>query len=653
MIRSTCPGAPAQSRRIDLIALALACTLGLLLVAMIGRVAQLQFVPSTQLRAHMDDRMTTVPEPAVRGDLLDRRWRLVAGTRFGYRAFVDPVRFPNPPGEGLARLADALDMPEDRVAERIVPRMAVNQQRALAALAHQPGDPPAPTLTRYVSIGPVLDDSRVQTVRGARIPGVYLELRSVREDPADSLVAPVVGAVGVDHNGLVGAEKLVNHQIKPTPGRLRYVRDASGRPMWVDPGDYRPPQRGRDIRLSLDLELQRIGTEELRRGVEDADAAGGRLVIMDPATGEILTIVDIIRDLTDAAPFPWDARNMADVPHRRYKTIADDPIRDQHPALGRNRCIVDAYEPGSTFKPFMWSVTTELGLAYPEEIINTENGEYTLPYGHRTIKDVTARDHMTWAEVLINSSNIGMAKTTRRMSDQQMRGAVLRFGFGSRTGLGLPGESTGIVTSAKSWSVYTQTSVAMGHEVAVTPVQMVRAFSAFARTGELAGTLPPSRLTAVDPDEASASLPVRVLPTDIAELTRQTMRGVTHNLDVRLARKDPDASHWRYEMFGKSGTAEIPLGPAPKGKRRPRGSKGYYPGQYNSSFIAGAPAEEPRLVVLVVIDDPGPERVAHRTHYGSAVAGPVVRRVMERSLSYLGVPPSPAAALAQMVAGRD
>jgi cell division protein FtsI/penicillin-binding protein 2 len=169
---------------------------------------------------------------------------------------------------------------------------------------------------------------------------------------------------------------------------------------------------------------------------------------------------------------------------------------------------------------------------------------------------------------------------------------------------------------------------------------MARAFSIFARSGEDAGTLPPIRLTAGEDGEENVVPGVRVLPRRIAELTRETMRGVTKNLDTKLATWETEKVAIRYEAFGKSGTAEIPLGPPPPGKHRPKGCDGYFQGQYNASFIAGAPVENPRLVVLVVMDDPGPDRVAHRQHYGARASGPVVRRILERSLAYLGVPPS-------------
>ncbi|VAX42583.1 hypothetical protein MNBD_PLANCTO03-1475, partial [hydrothermal vent metagenome] len=190
------------------------------------------------------------------------------------------------------------------------------------------------------------------------------------------------------------------------------------------------------------------------------------------------------------------------------------------------------------------------------------------------------------------------------------------------------------------WSHWTQESVAYGHEVAVTPVQMARAFCAFARSGEMAGTLPTVRLLAAKPGSAESDAIVRALPTDVATLTRETLRHVAVKVEQNMAAdaERPEAG-WRYQMFGKSGTAEIPLGKAPEGKKRPRRSTGYFDNQYNSSFVAGAPLETPRLLVVVVIDDPGPALVEARQHYGSRVAGPVARRVLERSLTYLGVVP--------------
>jgi cell division protein FtsI/penicillin-binding protein 2 len=249
-----------------------------------------------------------------------------------------------------------------------------------------------------------------------------------------------------------------------------------------------------------------------------------------------------------------------------------------------------------------------------------------------------------------------MIQGVSRMSFEQARSSIREFGFGSPTKIGLPGESPGLVTSEKGWSKFTQTSVAMGYEVAVTPLQMARAFSAFCRTGNLAGTVPSLRLTAAEPgtdSQPKVDPGTRALPSKIAELTRETMRGVTHNLDNRLSsRTGASKETFNYEAFGKSGTARAPLGKAPEGMKKPKGADGYYGGQYNVSFIAGAPASDPRIVVLVVVDDPGPELVRTKRYYGAMVAGPINRRITERVLGYLRVPPSPAAD-SMAAAGRD
>lgn len=630
-----------MDRRINIVSLTVVLCIGLLLAVMLGRVVQLQINPSEQLQAVRDDRVSKVSIPGVRGDILDRRGRPLAITRFGQRIFVDPLRLPKDIGPVFQKLADLSGLSLDKVVERLIPALDKNDRilNDPAAPLDENGHPKG--LAHYVTIGGIQDDSIVEQVKAQKIPGVFTELRSVRETPADDLAASLVGLVGIDHDGLLGAEFYLDKNIRPTAGSITYVRDSSSRPLWLAPGGYVAPQRGNDVRLSIDLELQNIAIDELKRGIEEADAAGGRLVIMDPATGEVLAMVDIIRHIPGAEEYPWvlpGDRTPLKTGHR-YRTIRDDVHREAHPSAARNRCVEDVYEPGSTFKPFMWSTVTELGLAHPDEIFNTENGHW-ICYGSRALNDVIERSTQTWTEVLVNSSNIGMAKGTARMSFQQMRDAVVRFGFGSKTNIGLPGESPGIVTPLRRWSKYSQTSVAMGHEVAVTPVQMARAFSAFARLGDLAGTIPGVHFTAID-SATVAKEAKRAILSKTAELTRKTMYGVAQKVDDKAFR---DASNHvippKYDWFGKSGTAEIPIGRAPKGYKRPTGFDGYYRGQYNSSFIAGAPLESPRLVVVAVIDDPGPGLIAKKHHYGSWVAGPVVRRVMERALPYLGVKPT-------------
>lgn len=710
-----------SERRINTIATVAVGGITIVLCLLLARVAQLQLRPPGDLKKEMEPRVSVRQDLPIRGDLLDRRGRILSTTRVGYRVVVDPTQLKTL-DEAIVKLARATGQKEEAVGERILSRVNENQRRdelrkklapfaeagannaVLAAIRGALGsalgndtpvvtpsdeqtrqiagdvlesEAPTPPLKpiRYLPMTRLLSDAQVEAVRVAKIKGVILERVMVREYPGGPEVAPIVGLVGFGHTGVLGAEKMLNKRLSGTGGTISYVRDAKGKPLWIEPGQVKPASPGDDVRLSIDVEMQRIAVEELQRGITDADSAGGRLMIFDPLTGEILAMVDIVRHVPDAIPYPWakvlppppaepvvletTGKNKGKpkkVPVRkpiiedhgvpppaRYVTIQREQASDDLPAMHRNRCIEDIYEPGSTFKPFVWSTITELGRAQVGEVFDTEGGRWHTSYG-RYIEDVTKRATMTWAEVLINSSNIGMIKGAERLNFKELHDAVTRFGFGKRTNIGFAGEASGIITSLKAWSKFSQTSVAYGHEVAVTPLQMVRAFSAFCRPGDLAGTLPPVRLTAQSADDVRGTVIERVLPVKIANLTREVMQGVAAKVEMNLANSSHGSeAGWKYSMFGKSGTAEIPLTPPPgKNLRRPRGTTGYFDDQYNSSFIAGGPAEAPKVIVLCVIDDPSPARVRAKQHYGSYVAGPVVRRTMERALNYLGVQPSQA-----------
>jgi len=662
-----------------------AALIGLLLV-MLGRVAQLQLRPGAVLQTQIKPRESTRDEPPLRGSIVDRRSRVLASTRIGHRVIIDPTTFTAKDRDAAAvRLAHAVGLSPDFVGTRINRVVEENARRA-AGMAVTPipdtsddTDPTSPLTgdgapggggvqkargpIRYLPIGDVLDDDRVRAVRdlladkSLGLRGVLLEKKAIREYPSGAEVASIVGRLGYDGGvtGTIGVEMIAGTHLKGDSGSIRYVRDSTGRPLWMEPGSVEPATPGQDLRLSIDLELQRIAHEELQRRIEEVNAAGGRLVMADPNTGEVLAMVDIIRDLPELKPFPWvdaapaSGRTRAakdpEVPPARYITIPADENRKKHPGLARNRCIEDIYEPGSTFKPFVWSTVTELQRARLDEVFNTHHGKWQMSNPRRYIEDVTQRPEMTWRDVLVLSSNIGMIQGAGRLTPAELHACVLRFGFGSKTGLTLAGrtfagEAAGVVTPLSRWSRYTHTSVPWGHEVAVTPMQMVRAFSVFARSGEGAGTLPRMRLDAVETSE-SEGVVYRVLPANLAVQTREIMRDVVVNMEKGMVTRKEEIPEggWRYSMFGKSGTADIPISQPPKGKRAPKGM-GFYPGQLNTSFIAGAPTENPKLVVLVVIDDPGQQK-NRKLMYGSATAGPAVRRVIERSLTYLGVPPSP------------
>lgn len=627
----------------------LAMVLGALLV--VAQVARLQAAPPQSLVSFVSPREARRALLAPRGDLLDRRGRVLATTEMGSRVIVDPVHAQHAVDKTILRLVEALGTDPMVVGPRIAYAVAENERRR-AHNAQHPDD--TKKLIRYLAVGDIVDETLAQKVAAARIPGVSVERAPVRVGTADELVGAITGKVGTkdwstQRVGLMGAEALFDAALSGNDGTLTYTHDANGRPLWVDRGAWEDESRGGDVRLSIDLEIQRILYEELRAGAERADASGARGVVVDPHTGEVLAMGDVIRDIEGLAEFPWydpegeaGPETLPEPRERpRYRVLAPDPMRGVEPTLARNRTVRDLYEPGSTFKPFAWALAKTLGLLPDDEVLEVEYGRGATEYG-RVLEDVTPREELTWDDVLRYSSNVGMGIATERTPEHELRETVRSLGFGRRTGIGVMGEERGIVTSEQDWSHWTQTSVGMGYEIAVTPVQMARGFSVFARQGDLSGTLPELRLTASGTGAARGYVGdeivlERVLSPDAARRVRGPLRGVVERMDGADKRHNnaPDPA---YSMFGKSGTAYIPCIP-PKGMRRPNGAGGYYAKQYTSSFLVAAPADEPRIVVLVVIDDPGPSKIAKRQHYGSWVAGPVVRRIVERALPYLGVEP--------------
>lgn len=618
---------PARARTL---ALVLLLTASLLFAGLLARVIQLQVAPGAQLTEHIDARASSTNRNPVRGDIRDRRGRIVAATRFGYRAFIDPVVFDNGhAGLNIVRLAQAIDQPPEDVAARLVRATQHNQQQLTKST--NPDTPPR--LRRYVSVGDVLPSWRADAVAQLDIPGVHLEQRPVRETLTEETLRPIVGLVGIDHNGLIGAEHMLDRVLTGEPGSLRYVRDRSRRPMWIHPGNSVAPQRGRDVRLSIDLHIQRTAASILEQTLQRTDAQGARCVVLEPNTGEILAMLDITRRIDNLAEIDWDQavrdRRVARGPRYRILEHTDGPVVP-------NRCIEHVYEPGSTFKPFVWAAITETGLLEPHTIINTENGRWRTPFG-RTIPDVKEFHELPWDQVLVRSSNIGMAKGAMLLSHEQLHAIVRDFGFGSSTNLGLGGESPGIVTPQSAWTDYTQTSVAIGHEIGVTPIQMARAFAAFARTGSLAGTIPqPTILERSQiPDQSPAR---RVLNPQTVQTIRPVLAQIADNVEQRMLRTGAIQTPFRYSAFGKSGTAKIPIGAPPEGVKLPRGFDGYLHQQYNASFIIAGPTESPRALVLVLIEDPSPDAIRRGEHWGSTAAGPAARRILEQTLLYLGAP---------------
>ncbi len=510
---------------------------------------------------------------ATRGEIYDRRGRLLAASRIGYKVFVDPSLVEDFAMLSFA-LGEVLALPPAEIEQKLR----------------------AKPESRYVVLKTLVSIKEEEAIRALHNRCVGLEERLVREYPHGDVGGSLIGLVGSEHTGLAGFENKYNDTLSGTSGKFVRQRDSKRKTIWVSPNEFTPKTDGENVQLSIDVVIQNIATTRLREEVERCNAGGGRIIVANPASGEILAMADILN------------------PREGWSQQPEDPSREFDARLGRNRCVTDPYEPGSTFKPFIWAVATQLGKAHIDEVLPTPSGgPYRTPFG-RIIRDAHYYGPATWEKILIKSMNSGMAIVSQRMTHEELQDSVARFGFGEPTHIGLGGETKGIVTPPAKWSDYTQTSVSMGHEIAVTPLQMVQGFSAFARDG----TVPQLQLTLATTEDVMF---VReAITPEIAARTRQIMGKVMTEGTGRKSQSE------RYALFGKSGTAQLPRSDG----------KGYFEDRYIASFIAGAPIDDPKLVVLCVIDDPD------RTigHYGGVVAGPVVRDVMDQSLHYLGIPPS-------------
>jgi cell division protein FtsI/penicillin-binding protein 2 len=461
-------------------------------------------------------------------------------------------------------------------------------------VAHAIGDDPARidqlvserAERRYVVINKMLTDEQLDAVEKLDLPGLAVEPVPVRHYPQGEVAGQLVGFVGTEHKGLDGIEYILDPALQGEHGEIRTLRDARRRPLWIERSAFKPAVDGLDARLSLDVVVQAITERELAKTCEKYQAKRGQVVVMNPMNGQLLAMAN------------WPLF---------------DPNKDNRTDFAgrRNACITDAYEPGSVFKPFVHAYATDKGLASGGTLVDTTTaGVWRTPY-RRVLHDAHGHGLVTWDKVLVVSSNIGMAKIAEQLGAKRMHAAVESFGFGSVTGTGLPGESPGILIDAKDWTKYSLSSVPMGQEIAVTPVQLAKGLSAIANGGLVVA---PTILA----DEAEAPIFRRAISKKVADHTRQVMgRVVSAEGTGRNAVSD------LYSIWGKTGTAQVP------------GPGGYKHRTYASSFICGAPLRDPKLVVIVAIHEPNPDI----GYYGGVVAAPLAKEVVEQVLSYMGVAP--------------
>jgi cell division protein FtsI/penicillin-binding protein 2 len=364
--------------------------------------------------------------------------------------------------------------------------------------------------------------------------------------------------------------------------------------------DYLPPQHGQHLILTIDANIQMIAEQELGAACQQYKAKRGEVIVMDPKTGDILALGN-------------------------WPTFNPENLEDSTPEVRRNKCLTDPYEPGSTIKPFIAGPAMAWNITKPNEVWPIHAISWLTPYG-RKITDVHAYGQLATWDVLVKSSNIGMSMLGERMGNPRLHEALMSFGYGRQTGIDLPGEDPGRVNPLKAWSKYTTESVSQGYELMVTPIQLARAFCAYANGGRLVGPRLIRGTLDAEGNVVTRTEPtaLKLMPQAIDPLTAAAMKRILCDTVVRGTGSKARSATWN--IFGKTGTAHIS-----------QGKGGYSASKFNSSFIGGAPAESPKLVIAMIIHEPD----RSLAHYGGVVSAPAAGRVLERSLAYLQVPSSP------------
>ncbi|MBA2614515.1 MAG: penicillin-binding protein 2 [Actinobacteria bacterium] len=473
------------------------------------------------------------------------------------------------------------------------PQQIMNPRAVALAVGRTLGTDPAAVLEQlsdrskgFVYVARKADAVKAESLRRQEIVGLGFYPEERRSYPLGTVASEIVGYAGVDNRGLAGLELGLDKLLGGSDGKKTIVRDPFGHRL--DTVDAEDAADGRDLRLTIDNTLQRQVERVLEATRERWNAKAATAVVLDPKTGGILAMG--VEPGFDANDFPKASRDVQ-----------------------RNRAVTDTYEPGSTFKVVTLSAVLETGMVTPTDT-------YTLPYeirvSDRVIHDAVPRgtETMSVAEILSQSSNVGVITLALGLGREKLSEWIDRFGFGHETGIEYPGETPGIVVPPEQWSGSTIGNVPIGHGIAVTPLQMARVYGAIANGGV---AIQPHLVERVEGKGAVGPARKRVISTRVSKQLTAMLRGVVED------GSGVEAQVPGYFVAGKTGTAAKP-DPV---------YGGYSKTAYVGSFVGFAPARNPRVVVLVTVDEP------RGTIWGGTVAAPAFRDIMRFALQYLQVPP--------------
>jgi cell division protein FtsI (penicillin-binding protein 3) len=468
-----------------------------------------------------------------------------------------------------------------------IPEDVERDKRKLAQLAKLLQLPLADVMAKleedksFVWLKRQVDEATARQITALDIKGIYQRKEYRRQYPEGEAAAHVVGFTNVEDHGQEGVELAFNKDLAGRPGSRRVIKDRLGR-IVEDVGEQVPPVAGRDLQLSIDSKVQFFAYQRLKEAVLENKAKAGSVVVLDVQTGEVLALAN-------------------------YPSYAPGNRQNLTGAQLRNRALTDSFEPGSTMKPFVVSVALEKGLVKPSTPIQTSPGRITI--SGSTISDAHPHGVLTVNEVIQKSSNVGTVKMAMQLQPREMWDMFSAVGLGQRPQVPFPGAVSGKLRAYKTWRPIEQATMSYGYGLSVSLFQLARAYTVFARDGELA---PPTLLKAQGPAAG-----VRVLQPETAQAVRHMLHLVTQNGGTA-----PKAQTMGYSVGGKTGTAHKQEG------------KGYADRKYRGFFVGVAPVETPRIVVAVMIDEPSGGR-----YFGGDVAAPVFSATVQQTLRMLGVQP--------------
>ncbi|WP_333653414.1 peptidoglycan D,D-transpeptidase FtsI family protein [Dissulfurispira sp.] len=506
--------------------------------------------------------------PVKRGIIFDRRGRELAINLDTESIYADPSEITSP----------------DKVASALSERINQKPEIILAKLN---------TDRRFNWIKRKVGIEYAQGIKDLKLRGIGFAPEVKRYYPKGSLASHVIGFVNVDNSGLEGVERRYDRYLAPRSEKAYVFRDAKGNVLSDGQGFSLSREiKGNNLVLTIDEGLQYILEKNLDAAYLHWKAASATAIMMDPYTGEILAMANRptfdINDPSDAAP------------NQR-----------------RNRAITDCYEPGSTFKIIAGTAALEEGIVNPDTKFDCSAGY--IEVGGKRIKDDHRHGVLSFKEVIQKSSNVGTIKIGFSLGRERLYEYIKRFGFGEKTGIDLVGEVSGWVHSPSKWSGTSIGAISIGQEIAVTPLQVLRAYAAIANGGFLVRPYVVSEVKSPDGNTVYKINPEakRILSEKTVNVFREILKTVTEEGGTA-----PEAAVDGNQVAGKTGTAQLI---DPKTRR-------YSKEKFVSSFVGFVPADKPKIAMIVVIHEPKGQI------YGGVVAGPVFRKIASESLSYLSVP---------------